>query len=271
MMFAANLRVTLCFLCRIPSEIHCIARAIHFLLPGMHMWSSIWVIRIVCDDPRSSFCFKLHVASVGARVFGESVTWHPSSLLVGAYLPLGVRCCSARNPCAIVGSVEGILPSREAEVANLRIVIVDEDRVVADDDMVRVGVGDCRVAHFPLVAACLDRHHRGLAAAGYPQLGTRLEVAGVDLCLPVVVPEGVVRCRLHHGGGAVAGADLDVGEFVVGVAVQLGDGFRQRCAGHGVGGHHLVADVDVGDGAGGAVGHQDAGVGGEAVRAASRS
>lgn len=72
---------------------------------------------------------------------------------------------------------------------------------------------------------------------------------------------GGVPERVLGGGddGAVGGFEVDQGVVVF---PGMGDGAGAAFAGFGVGGQDLVAGFDVGDGFGGAVGHDHPGSGG---------
>lgn len=91
-----------------------------------------------------------------------------------------------------------------------------------------------------------------------------MEVDGVGEGARGGVPDRVVVGRLQNG--AISEGDVDHGVFAA-VPDQGGDGSGFGTAAFGVGGENLVPDPDGGDGFFLAVGHEDWGVAGEAIRA----
>jgi hypothetical protein len=117
---------------------------------------------LMVRDPVSALCSRI---TSSARV-----TANPIPAFINQAVNAGCIFIATRKRNAFLGKRAG---THRHVTQTPFIDVVDEDEVVSRDDMVRVGVGDCQVAHLPLVTASLDRHHRELAttrpAAGCPE------------------------------------------------------------------------------------------------------
>lgn len=147
--------------------------------------------------------------------------------------------------------------------------VMNEKRGGACQHIVRVEVGDGEVACFGgskfVVADGLDGDG---GAVGGEEGVAGLEVGGLGPAGGGDVPVGVVLGGGEGvGGGVVGGSEGEVGEEgVVGGDDGVDDGFAGGDVGLGVGGQDLVADGDVTDGFGAAVGEEDGCRRWEAVR-----
>src|SRR6266540_2967062 len=167
----------------------------------------------------------------------------------------------------------------------LNPAVMHEYRHSACDHIVRVEERDCEVAHVLGAREVVHTQDVLRLSPGPDELVSRREAARVGPSLVGGVPEGMVGCGVQGGGRAADAAGTaetgvlgrrfgccgqgEVGELGVEVEVELGDRFRHGGAGGRVCGGDLVADLDVLDLSGGAVGHEDGCGGGEAVLAAA--
>src|SRR6266508_713789 len=167
----------------------------------------------------------------------------------------------------------------------LNPAVMHEYRHRACDHIVRVEERDCEVAHVLGAREVVHTQDVLRLSPGPDELVSRREAARVGPSLVGGVPEGMVGCGVQGGGRAADAAGTaetgvlgrrfgccgqgEVGELGVEVEVELGDRFRHGGGGGRVCGGALVADLDVLDLSGGAVGHEDGCGGGEAVLAAA--
>ena len=139
-------------------------------------------------------------------------------------------------------------------------VVVDEDGLSgAGGHVVVVVAGDGEVVDGFGSSGCLDRHHGGGVAVGGVEGVAFVEVRG--WCVAAVLD--VERVGGRGLDGAAGGGDPQGGDLLVGEG--LFHGRRHVLAGGGVVGEDLFAGLDLADGFGGAVGHEDGGVGCEAA------
>src|SRR5690606_26840683 len=141
-------------------------------------------------------------------------------------------------------------PSRTLHhVVRRRIFVVDEDRPVPGDHMVGVEVVDGEVVDRGGRRAVGDGGDLDVGAGRGLQPGTGLEPTGGNPLLQGGDPEGVFVGRGDLVGGVAAGAvevDRDVDEPLGALAGdEGGDGAGSGEAGCGVGGDHVIADIEV--------------------------
>ena len=139
-------------------------------------------------------------------------------------------------------------------------VVVDEDGLSgAGGHVVVVVAGDGEVVDGFGSSGGLDRHHLGDLAVGGVEGVALVEVRG--RCVAAALD--VERVGGRGLDGAAGGGHPQGGDLLMNKGLFHGGGFV--LAGGGVVGEDLLAGLDLADGFGGAVGHEDGGVGCEAA------